>query len=123
VDPLVTPAAMDFSPLHVIAAVTVGVTVGLLAMGLRRWLVAILDGALQLWREVGPGVVHGVLRRRPGGPATPWFCGRCRSHNTVSAGRCYSCGARREDAQAFMPDGEAPAGPSAGRTQRTRRHG
>ncbi|MCJ7709990.1 MAG: hypothetical protein MUQ32_04085, partial [Chloroflexi bacterium] len=59
----------------------------------------------------------------PGMPETPWFCDRCRSRNSASATRCYSCDARREEAEAPVPDAEAPAGASAGLSARTRRHG
>lgn len=118
VDPLVTPSSMDLEPLHVIGVVALAVVIGLVGVGIRRFLLAYADELLVLWRDVGPRIAAVLLRRRPGLAKTPWFCTRCRSHNATSAGRCYSCGASRETAEAPVPDAQPPGGASAGRTQR-----
>lgn len=118
VDPLVTTSSIDLAPLHVIAVVAIAMAIGLIGVGIRRFLLAYADELLDLWRDVGPRIAAVLLRRRPGLAKTPWFCARCRSRNGTSVARCYSCGASRESAEAPVPDASPPGGASAGRTQR-----
>jgi len=118
VDPLVTTSSIDLSPLHVIGVVLIAMTIGVIGVAIRRFLLASTDELFVLWRHLGPRAAAELLRRRRGMPDSPWFCAACRSHNSTSANRCYSCGARREAAEAPVPDAPEPGGPSAGRTQR-----
>jgi hypothetical protein len=119
VEPLVTPDSINLSPAAVIACVVVAVVVGLIGTGTRRFLLATLDELASMGRDVGGRLVAALLRRRPGELRTePWFCARCRSQNHAWASRCYACDARRADAEAPVPDVDAPAGPGAGRAQR-----
>ncbi len=119
-DPLATDSSLDFSAPHVVAVVAVAVLVALAGVALRRFAMAYGDELAELWRTYGPIAVRRMLGRRRM-PATPWFCGRCRSHNGRAASRCYACGARRSEAEAPVPDAVTPASPSAGRSRRTRR--
>lgn len=122
--PLVSADGLNLSPEAVVACVLVGVLVGLAGMLIRRFLMASADEAVPLAGWLGWRLVRALLRQAPGDrPTEPWFCARCRSRNVPSAGRCYSCAASRVDAEAVVPNAEAPAGPSAGLTQRTRRRG
>ncbi len=123
VDPMVTTERIDASPEVVIPLVIVAMVVGVLGVVFRRTLMATVDELADLWRTYAPIAVRRALEHRPGMPETPWFCDRCRSRNSASAMRCYACGARREEAEAPVPDAEAPAGASAGLSSRTRRHG
>jgi hypothetical protein len=123
VDPIVTAERIDTSPEVVIPIVIVAMVIGLLGVAFRKALMAAVDELAELWRTYVPIASHRVLEHRPGMPETPWFCDRCRSRNSASSKRCYSCGARREDAEAPVPDAEAPAGASAGLSARTRRRG
>ena len=120
--PLVTGDGISVDPLHVTAVVAAAVVIGLIGVGLRRLLMAAVDELALLWREHAPAVSRTALGRRSM-PATPWFCARCMSQNSVAAGVCYACGGRREEAELVVLDAEAPAGPSAGLANRTRRHG
>jgi len=96
----------------------------ILAILFRGALVGVLDELVELWRTYAPVATRRALDHRPGLQPTPWFCDRCRSMNGLAAKRCYRCGARREEAEAPVPEGaEEPAGPSAGLTQRTREKG
>jgi hypothetical protein len=122
-DPLVTGDSIDVSPLHVITVVLIAIVIGLLGVGLRRLLMAVADELAELWRSYAPIASQMALDHRPGMPETPWFCVRCRSRNSASSRRCYSCDARREEAEAPVPDAEVPGGASAGLSARTRRHG
>ena len=123
VEPVVTAERIDASPEVVIPIVIAALVIGVLGVTFRRTLMTAVDELADLWRTYVPIVVRKVLERRPAMPETPWFCDRCRSRNSASATRCYSCGARREEAEAPVPDAEAPAGASAGLSSRTRRHG
>ncbi len=120
-EPLGTGNSLDLSTPHVIAVVLIGVAIGLAGVGLRRFLMAYADELAELWRQFGPIALRRMLERRPGLPQAPWFCERCHSRNGRTTTYCYSCGARRSEAEAPVPDAEVPAGPSAGRSQRTRR--
>jgi hypothetical protein len=123
VDPIVTTERIDASPEVVIPIVIFAIVVGVLGVTFRRTLMAAVDELAELWRTYAPIVSRKALERRPGMPETPWFCDRCRSRNSASATRCYACDARREEAEAPVPDAEAPAGASAGLSARTRRRG
>jgi hypothetical protein len=123
VDPIVTPERIDASPEVVIPIVIAALVIGVLGVTFRKALMAVVDELAELWRTYAPVAWHRALEHRPGMPETPWFCDRCRSRNSVSAKRCYSCGARREEAEARVPDADEPAGPSAGLSTRTRRRG
>ncbi len=123
VDPMVTVERIDASPEVVIPLVIFAMVVGVLGVAFRRTLMRTVDELADLWRTYAPIAARKALERRPGMPETPWFCDRCRSRNSASATRCYSCDARREEAEAPVPDAEAPAGASAGLSSRTRRHG
>jgi hypothetical protein len=122
-DPLVTGESIDLSPWHVIGVVVLAIAIGLAGVGARRLLMAVLDELADVWRSYAPIATTKVLDHRPRLPQTPWFCDRCRSRNSAVAGRCYSCDARREEAEAPVPDAEVPAGASAGLSTRNRRHG
>ncbi|HEX5827347.1 MAG TPA: hypothetical protein VFY23_07490 [Candidatus Limnocylindrales bacterium] len=117
-EPLATPDRLDLEPAHVIAIVCVAVVITLLAAALRVLLVATADETGDLSRELGEQVARKALDRRT--MPAPWFCDRCRSANTAAAAHCYSCGARRVEAEAPVPDADVPAGASAGRTHRDR---
>lgn len=119
-DPLATTSSIDLSTPHVIAVVLIGGAIGVLGIGIRRFVMAYGDELAELWRQYGPIALRRLLEHRDM-PQTPWFCARCRSHNGRAAARCYACGARREEAEAPVPDADAPAGASAGLSQRTRR--
>lgn len=119
-EPLVSGDQLDFSAPHVIAIAVIAVAIGLAAVGLRTFLIAYADQLADLWREYGPIARRRMLERRSLS-RTPWFCDRCRSHNARATTRCYSCGAKRAEAEAPVPDADTPAGASAGRSQRTRR--
>lgn len=123
VDPIVTTERIDASPEVVIPIVIFAMVVGVLGVVLRKFLMAALDELAELWRTYMPIASRRALERRPGMPETPWFCDRCHSRNSASASRCYSCDARREEAEAPVPDAEVPAGASAGLSVRARRHG
>lgn len=123
VDPIVTAERIDASLEVVIPIVIFAMVVGVLGVTFRRTLMAVVDELAELWRTYAPIASRKALERRPGMPETPWFCDRCRSRNSAAATLCYSCHARREEAEAPVPDAEAPAGPSAGLSARTRRHG
>lgn len=122
-DPVVTTSGIDASPATVIGAVAVGVVIALAAVGIRRFLIAYADELADLWRQYSPIAANRMLDRRSSMPSTPWYCDRCRSYNARATGHCYACGARRAEAEAPVPDADTPAGPSAGRSQRTRRSG
>lgn len=121
VDPLVTGDSIDMGALHVIGVVVLAIVVGVIGVACRRVLMAAALELVELWREHVTPAIDRRVRRRRSLPATPWFCARCSSRNGVAASVCYSCGATREEAEAPVPDAEAPAGASAGRTQRNRR--
>ena len=123
VDPIVTTERIDASPEVVIPIVIVAMVVGVLGVTLRKFLMAAVDELAELWRTYVPIASRKALEHRPGMPETPWFCDRCHSRNSASASRCYSCDARREEAEAPVPDAEVPAGASAGLSARARRHG
>jgi hypothetical protein len=123
VDPIVTAERIDASPEVVIPIVIAAIVIGLLGVAFRRVLMAAVDELAELWRTYAPIASRRALEHRPRMPETPWFCDRCRSRNSASAKRCYSCDARREEAEAPVPDAEAPAGASAGLSARTRRRG
>lgn len=118
-----TGSEVNTGPDVVVPIMAVAVVAVVLAALFRRSLLGVVDELADLWRTYGPVAARRVLDRRPGLAPTPWFCDRCSSSNTIGARRCYRCGARREDAEAAFPDADTPAGPSAGLTQRTRRHG
>ena len=120
-EPLATGNSLDVSAPHVIAVVLIAVAIALVAVGIRRFLMAYADELAELWRQYGPLALRRMLEHRRGMPQTPWFCERCRSGNGRATTRCYSCGALRSEAEAPVPDADTPAGPSAGRSQRTRR--
>jgi hypothetical protein len=122
-DPLATPNSLDLEPLHVIAIVVVAMVIGVLGVALRKVLMLAVDELAELWRTYAPVAGQKALDHRPRMPETPWFCDRCRSRNSASARRCYACDARREDAEAPVPDAEVPVGASAGLATRNRRHG
>lgn len=119
-DPIVTTGSIDLSPDRVAAAVAIGVAVGLIGLGLRRFVLASILELLELGREIAGLMAAAVLRRRPGMRTEPWFCARCRSQNAAVARHCYSCGARRTDAETPVPEAqtEAPVGAGADGTQR-----
>jgi hypothetical protein len=119
-EPLATTDTLDFSAPHVIAIVLVACLIGLTGVGLRRFLMAYADELHDLWRQYGPIAIRRLLEQRSM-PASPWFCDRCRSRNSLSASRCYACGALRAEAVAPVPNADTPAGASAGRAQRNRR--
>lgn len=119
-DPLATPNSLDVTPEHVIAVVVVASIIVVVGVGIRRFVMAYGDELKVLWGEYGPLALGKLLERRRM-PDTPWFCGRCNSHNARAHQRCYACGAERADAEMARPDAEVPAGPSAGRSRRTRR--
>lgn len=121
VDPLVTGNSLDVSTPHVIGVVLIAVAIGLIGVGIRRFLMAYADALAELWRQYGPIALLRLLDHRNAMPDSPWFCERCHSHNGRATSRCYSCGAPRAEAEAPVPDADIPAGPSAGRSQRTRR--
>jgi hypothetical protein len=98
----------------------VAVLVAVLGVALRKLVMAYGDELKVLWREYGPTALSKLLARRKM-PQTPWYCDRCHSHNARGHQRCYACGASRADAEMAPPNADAPAGPSAGRSQRTRR--
>jgi hypothetical protein len=123
VEPIVTIERIDTSPEVVIPIVIFTMVVGVLGVTFRRVLMAVVDELAELWRTYAPIASRKALERRPGMPETPWFCDRCRSRNSASATRCYSCDACRQEAEAPVPDAEAPAGASAGLSARTRRRG
>lgn len=123
VDPIVTTERMDASPEVVIPIVIFAMVVGVLGVVFRKVLMAAVDELAELWRSYGPIAFRRALEHRPGMPETPWFCDRCHSRNSASATRCYSCDARRTEAEAPVPDAEVPAGASAGLSARTRRRG
>jgi len=119
VGPLISPDSVDLSPVAIVASVAVGIAVVLIAVVARRFLLAAVDELVAMGRGVGGRIAAALLRRRPGEVRVdPWFCARCRSQNSAWAVRCYSCDARRDDAEAPVPDADVPAGPSAGRAQR-----
>ena len=117
VDPIVTGHGIDVSPGVVIPIVIVAIVVGVLGVTFRTALLAGIDELADLWREYAPVAARKVLRRRPGMPDTPWFCDRCHSRNGTPVTLCYSCGARREEAEADVPD----CGGTRGLLRRTER--
>jgi hypothetical protein len=119
VPPLVTADGFNLSPEAILACALVGILVGIIGVSIRHFLLASAFELGPMLRGVGAWFAAVVLRHRPGGePTEPWFCRHCRSQNLPSASRCYSCHAQRSEAAAAVPDAEAPAGPSAGLTQR-----
>jgi hypothetical protein len=123
VDPIVTGERIDASPEVVIPVVIFAIVVGVLGVAFRKALMATVDELVELWRTYVPIAIDRILGRRPGMPDTPWFCDRCHSRNGAPVTLCYSCGARRDEAEARVPDAEEPAGASAGLSARTRRRG
>lgn len=121
--PISTPDELRTGAEVVVPIVLVTIVVVLLAVGLRGALLAAVDEVVDLVRTYGPVASRRALDRRPGLPATPWFCARCSSANGLSATTCYRCGGRREDLEAPVPDADAPAGPGAGLAQRNRTRG
>ena len=120
--PIVTSEGIDLSPGTLGPIVLVVAIVTVLAVLGRHWIFEAGDVLADLWRTYGPIAGRRTLDHRPGLAAGPWVCERCRSMNPVSAKRCYKCDAKREDAEAVI-EAEAPVGPSAGLTQRTRTKG
>ncbi len=119
VEPLVSNGSFNLTPEAITACVIVGIIVGVIGVSTRRFLLASLDELASMGRDLGGRIVVLLLRRRPGTLRdTPWFCIRCRSQNSAWASRCYSCDAKREEAEAPVPDAEVPAGPGAGRARR-----
>jgi hypothetical protein len=121
--PIATGDELNFGPEVVIPVVLVALLVGVLGVSLRRFLMAGVDELADLWRTYGPVALTRALARRRGLPQTPWFCVRCASRNGLAARRCYRCGGERDECEAPVPDADAPAGPSAGLSHRTRRTG
>ena len=122
--PMTGSEGVTFAPEVVVPIVLFAVLMVILAAVFRRTLMDTVDAIVELVRTYGPVATRRTLDHRPGLAASPWFCDRCHSQNGLAAKRCYRCGAKREEAEAPVPgDAEAPAGPSAGRTQRTRRRG
>jgi hypothetical protein len=121
--PVTSAEGIDLRPDVVLPIMLVAIVLVLLAVVFRSALVGTLDELADLWRTYGPVAVRRALDHRPGLAATPWFCDRCHSSNGLAASRCYKCGARREEAEASLPDAEPPAGPGAGLNQRTRQKG
>ena len=121
--PIVTPDEVHLGPETVIPVVLLAVLVVLLAIPLRRALMAAADELAELWRVYGPVATTRALDHRPRLAATPWFCVRCASRNGVAATRCYRCDGRRDECEAPVPDADTPAGASAGLNQCTRRTG
>jgi hypothetical protein len=119
-EPLATGNSLDLSTPHVIAIMAIAVASVVVAVGVRRFVMAYGDELAELWRLYGPIALRRLLEHRTM-PQTPWYCDRCRSHNARATTRCYACGASRAEAEAPVPDADTPAGPSAGRSQRNRR--
>lgn len=120
-----TSAEGIHAELEVVAPIVlVAMLVVLVAILVRKLGFDVVDELADLWRTYGPVATRRALDHRPNLATTPWFCDRCRSCNAVAARACYKCGARREEAEAAIPEGaELPAGPSAGLNQRTRQKG
>lgn len=119
-DPVVGSTGLDLSAPHVLGVVAIAVVVVVAAAGIRRFVMSYGDELAELWRQYGPIVLRRLLARR-NLPVTPWFCARCRSYNPRATTRCYACDAKREEAEAPVPDADTPASPGAGLSQRTRR--
>jgi hypothetical protein len=93
VDPLVTPSSMDLEPLHVIGVVALSVVIGLVGVGIRRFLLAYADELLVLWRDVGPRIAAVLLRRRPGRPAlAAWSAAALRLGHGLAQQRLHLLG-------------------------------
>ncbi len=118
--PVATPETLNTGPEVVIPIILVAVCVVVIAILLRRVLLAVVDELADLVRTYGPVAAGRALDRRPGLAPTPWFCSGCSSWNGLSARRCYHCGGRREDCEAPVPDADTPPGASAGLANRTR---
>jgi hypothetical protein len=121
--PIVTPDEINTGAEVVIPIVLVVLVIVVLAVLFRRFLMTTADELADLWRTYGPVAARKALGQRPGLPETPWFCVACASRNGLAARRCYRCDGRREECEAPVPDTDAPAGPSAGLSQRSRRTG
>lgn len=121
--PIATADELSLGPEVVIPIVLFAMAIVLLAIPLRRALMAAADELAELWRVYGPVAATRALDHRRHLAATPWFCVRCASRNGLAATRCYRCDGRREDFEAPVPDADTPAGASAGLNQRTRRTG
>lgn len=117
------PDGLDFSPEAVLPSVGVLVLAALVGILLRLVVMRGGDEVADLWRQYGPIAGRKAMAARPGMPLLPWFCTDCHSRNGEAAGSCYKCGATREGHELLLPDAELPAGPSAGLSSRTRRHG
>ena len=120
VEPIVTAERIDASPEVVIPAVIAALVIGVLGVAFRKTLMGVVDELVELWRTYAPIASLRALEHRPRMPGNPWFCDRCRSRNSASARLCYSCKARREEAESPLPESEAPAGANAGLSARTR---
>lgn len=117
-DPIVTPTSIDVSLPVVAGAVIVGLLTGVAFTLLRRFTMATGDELKVLASDIVPRIARGVLRHRRAMPTTPWFCSGCRSENGAASARCYRCAVPRVTGEAPVPDAQAPAGPSAGRSTR-----
>jgi hypothetical protein len=118
--PMSTPTEMNTGLDVVIPIVLVAIVLVLLAIPVQRFLVAVADELVELYRTYGHVAANKALDRRHGLPQSPWFCARCSSRNGLAAKVCYKCAGRREDCELQVADAEVPAGPSAGLNVRTR---
>jgi hypothetical protein len=91
-------------------AIVVGLAVGLIALGVNRFLQATADEIIGAIPFLNSSAANALLRRRRDVPSEPWVCSVCRSVNIPTATVCYrGCGAR-EEIERSRPDG----GPNAG---------
>jgi hypothetical protein len=94
-------------------AIVVGLAVGLVGLGINRFLQASADEIFGAIPFLNSSAANAVLRRRHDLPTEPWVCTVCKSVNIPTASVCYrGCGARGEVGPPPAADGSAPTEPT-----------
>lgn len=80
-----------------VRAIVVGLVVGLIGLGINRFLQASADEIFGAIPFLNSSALNAVLRRRRDLPTEPWVCTACKSVNIPTATVCYrGCGPREE---------------------------
>jgi hypothetical protein len=84
-----------FARIDWVRAIVVGLVVGLIGLGINRFLQASADEIFGAIPFLNSSAANAVLRRRRGVPTDPWVCTVCKSVNIPTATVCYrGCGPR-----------------------------
>lgn len=106
-------AAIDFR-----VAVVVALVVGVVAMLVRRFILATAEEGLIALPWIGSWIARSALSHRRDLPTSAWFCTTCRSLNPPAASLCYrGCGPRVELEAGGLPT-DAPVEARGGTSRR-----